>query len=84
VSELETAARLVARQAQVDDELLLHPGERRFVLHAAFAVEQLVRNARRLEHFDVLRCAVELLLRAKKLQRALHALVIKQPFKPRQ
>jgi len=83
VSELEAVARLLARQAQVDAELLLHPGERRLVLHAAFAVEQLVRNARRFEHFDILRRAVELLLRAKELQRALHALVIKQPFKPR-
>ena len=69
-------AGLVAGQPQPADELAAHPGQRRLGGDAAGRVEHLERHAELLQHLDVAADAVELLLRAEQLQRALAALVI--------
>ena len=74
--ELEAVAGLVAGQAQAADELLAHLRERGLVADATVAVEQLEGNAALAQDRDVARAAVELLLGAKQLQRAAHALVV--------
>ena len=76
VRELEAVAGLVAGQAQRTDELLLRERQRRLGPDEAVAVEHLVRHAVLLQHLDVVADAVELLLRAEQLQRALRALVV--------
>ena len=76
LSEQEAIAGFVAGKPQRADELFLHARERRFVLEDRFSVEQLVRHAVRLEDFDVLGGAIELLLRAEQLQRTQRALVV--------
>ena len=74
--ELEAVAGLVARQAQPAGELLAHHRQRRFDRDAAVAVQHLERHAGPLQDRDVVADAVQLLLRAEKLQRALGALVV--------
>ena len=76
IGELEAVAGLVAGQAQAAGELLAHPRQRRLDGDAAVAVEQLPGDAVALEDLDVLGGAVELLLLAEQLQRALRALVV--------
>ena len=61
---------------QPADELVLRGGEPRLGGDAAGRIEHLVRHAILLEHRDVVAGAVELLLLAEQLQRALAALVI--------
>src|SRR5664279_3017280 len=74
--ELEAVAGLVAGQEQPADELVAHVRKRRLVPDAASAIEQFESDAAFAQDGDVVRAAVELLLRAKELQRALHALVV--------
>jgi hypothetical protein len=76
VGELEAVAGLVVGQPQAADKVVGGIGQARLGGHAAGAVEHLERHAPGLQHLDVLADPVELLLLAKQLQRALHALVV--------
>ena len=76
LGELQAIARLVTRQAQRADKLVLHPGQRGLVLQIAAAAQQFKGHAVLLKDFNVLGRAVQLFLGAEQLQRALHALVV--------
>ena len=76
VGELEAVTGLVPGQAQRADKFVLHLCQRGLVLQVAGAVQQLVGHVVLFENLDVLGGAVELLLGAKQLQRALLAVVV--------
>ena len=69
-------AGLVARQTQPADEFFAHRGQSRLGGDAARGVEDLERHAVLSQNLDVAADAVELLLLAEELERALRALVI--------
>ncbi len=76
IAELEAVAGFVVRQAQGADELFLRQLQRRLDLAEAFTVQHFKRHTVLFEHRDITANAIELLLGAKELQRALRAVVV--------
>ncbi len=76
IGEFEAVAGFIIGQAQAADELVLHMSKRGFRFGAIVAVEHFERYAVLTQHFDILADAVELVLLAKELKRALRPLVV--------
>ncbi len=76
VGEFEAVAGLVARQAQAADEQVARGLQTRLGADAAVLVQHFERDAAFAQDFGVLVDAVQLLLRAEQLQRALGAVIV--------